>query len=174
MKAVILLLISLLTVGCNNAENNTPNAGRVDEMPTIESPASSSGPEGSSGDPLWDLLTADAVAQITIDAVVSDAPFTNAHPPKLQMTVGAIVRGEFSVRQIEAFWLPPPHDIDTGGEDNPDLIAWKQTAFPPPKVGTQWRFSQHLIASILIPAIYLSCLRADVGERAKQPTVGTF
>lgn len=119
-------------------KNKSHSAGRVDVMPTIEFPASSSGTEGSSGDPLWDLLTADAVAQITIDAVVSDAPFTNASPPKLRITVGEIVRGEIAERRIEAFWLPPPHQIDWGGEDEPALIAWKQSAFPPPKPATQW------------------------------------
>ena len=93
---------------------------------------------GAPADPVWELLTADAVAQITVDTVVGRGPFTNDDPPKLQITVGEIVRGEFAERRIEAFWLPPPHDIDTGGEDNPDLIAWKQNAFPPPKLGTQW------------------------------------
>ena len=78
---------------------------------------------GSSGDPRWDLVTADGVAQITIDVVTGKGAFTNANPPMLRISVGKIVRGKFAKRQIEVIWRPPPNDIDTGGENNPRLIA---------------------------------------------------
>lgn len=93
---------------------------------------------GSPGDPLWNLPTAEGVAHIKIDAVISKGASTNGNPPILKITVVNIVRGHFAKRQLEVIWTPPPHDIDTGGEDNPRLIAWKKAALLPPKVGTRW------------------------------------
>ncbi|HYE18134.1 MAG TPA: hypothetical protein VEA69_06805 [Tepidisphaeraceae bacterium] len=70
---------------------------------------------------------------------VSDKPATNADPPRVELEVHEVLRGDPKVSRARAVWRPYPHDVDYGEpEKNPRYQTWAAAAADKPRVGQKF------------------------------------
>ena len=87
------------------------------------------------GAPL-DALNSPEVVVATV-AKVSDEPATNGNPPRVELTVHQVLRGDPRADRSHAIWNPTPHDIDTSGREA-ELKAWKEKPMQKPRAGQKF------------------------------------
>ena len=77
----------------------------------------------------WDIVIA------TVDSV-DDENATNGNPPRLTLTIHAVLRGDLALERRQARWPAPPHGIDTINEEsNRRLRQWSETPLKGPRPG---------------------------------------
>ena len=62
---------------------------------------------------------------------------TQGNPPRVELAVLEVLRGQFTGRAISAVWHAPPHDIDTTGRKK-ELKRWMATPMKAPEVGQKF------------------------------------
>jgi len=70
---------------------------------------------------------------------VSEGAATNGNPPRVELEVHEVLRGDAKLDRKRAVFAPFPHDVDTGTIiTNPRYKAWAQIKMTAPQVGSKW------------------------------------
>jgi len=93
-------------------------------------------PSGA-GAPCLDLARGDVIVA-TVRKVSTHAA-THGSPPRLELEVHEVLRGDSKADRRRAVWEPQPHDVDWAGSGAKEAIAaWKAMPMADPRVGEKW------------------------------------
>lgn len=94
------------------------------------------------------LLHYGVVAVAEVIAIVDPDADTNKNPPKLEIQITEVIRGDIRTGQYEALWRPFPHDVDWVGEGAREALErWGRRLNPPPILHSKWIVAGDLSAT---------------------------
>jgi hypothetical protein len=80
-------------------------------------------------------------------ATVSDRAATKGNPPRVQLEVHEVIRGDPKADRSRAVWKPMPHDIDyEDATSEARRQAWRAKPMTGPRVGSKWILAGQLLA----------------------------